>query len=63
VVQIQEEQAKLVMSFALQADAEVVPLWSSNLGIMYQNTIIDLNLNSPCTIVAKKGSKSLSIID
>jgi hypothetical protein len=44
---------------ALQPDAEVVPLWSSNLCAKILNEFIDFKANLPSTLSAKKMAKAL----
>jgi photosystem II stability/assembly factor-like uncharacterized protein len=44
---------------ALQPDAEVVPLWSSNLCAKILSEFIDFKANLPCTLSAKKMAKAL----
>jgi hypothetical protein len=48
---------------ALQPDAEVVPLWSSNLCAKTLNEFIEFEPYLPCTLFAKKGGKSHILFD
>jgi hypothetical protein len=47
----------------LQADAEVVPLWSSNLVAKTLNELIEFEPYLPCTSFAKNAPKSVAFVD
>jgi hypothetical protein len=47
----------------LQPNAEVVPIWSSNLGAIILNEFIDIQPYLLCTLFAKKDEKNPALID